>query len=78
MQKIPMKLPYVRAARELREGRPPGVISDELGISKNNMQRIQSLYAEVSDAALASIERLLDERDQLRMIISTLMAQNDA
>lgn len=78
MQRIPMRLNHVRAARELRAGASPDVVGSEFGISRRDMGRIESQYACVPDSLLASIERLLNERDQLRHIISSLMPGNRA
>ena len=77
MQRVPLKLNHIRAARGLRAGANPDVVGSELGISKRNMDKIESLYAGLPDALLAGIERLLNDRDQLRHIISSLLQRSD-
>jgi hypothetical protein len=77
MQKTPLKLNHIRAARGLRAGANPDAVGNELGISKRNLDKIESLYAGIPDALLASIERLLHDRDQLRHIISSLLQRSD-
>jgi len=72
MRRFSLRLNHVQAARELRAGEAPASVGGKLGISKQNMNKICRLYASVPDPLLASIERLLNERDQLRHIISKL------
>jgi len=40
------------------------------------MRKIESIFAEVPDAVLARIERLFDERERLRQMVSTLLHSN--
>jgi len=73
MQRIPLRLTHVQAARELRAGKTPDSVRNKLGINKHKLDKIKSLYANIPDPVLASIERLLNDRDQLRHIIASLM-----
>jgi hypothetical protein len=73
MQRIPLNLNSVRAARELRAGANPKNIGNTLGMSLRTMERIETAYEPVPDALLAGIERLLNDREKLRRLVSTLM-----
>lgn len=77
MQKIPLNLNSIRAVREIRAGANRSKISGELGISERNMDRIESLYGNVPDNLLAGIERLLNDREKLRRLISSLMHRGE-
>ena len=77
MRKILLNLNSVRAARDLRSGANPRQIAAEYGISAANMDRIESVYANVPDQLLAGIERLLSDREKLRRLISNLMHRNE-
>jgi len=76
-QKIPLNLNSIRAVREIRAGRNPHKVSGELGISLRNIDKIESIYGNVSDNLLAGIERLLNDREKLRRLISNLMHRSE-
>lgn len=76
-QKIPLNLNSVRAVREIRAGRNPRKVSGELGISLRNIDKIESVYGNVPDNLLAGIERLLNDREKLRRLISNLMHRSE-
>jgi len=78
MQRVPLDLNRVRAARELRAGANRTTVGTQLGISMRNIDKIESVYAGVPDNLLAAIERLLDDRETLRRLISRLLHRNDA
>lgn len=77
MQRVPLNLHSIRAARELRGGANRYVIGAELGISMRKMEKIESTYASVPDNLLAVIERLLNDREKLRHLVSSLLHRND-
>jgi hypothetical protein len=77
MQKILLNLNSIRAAREIRAGRNPRKVSGELGISLRNIDRIESVYGGIPDNLLAGIERLLNDREKLRRLISNLMHRSE-
>ena len=77
MQKILLNLNSIRAARELRAGASPRKISGDYGISPANIERIESAYGNVPDNLLAGIERLLNDREKLRRLISNLMHRSE-
>jgi hypothetical protein len=77
MQKILLNLNSVRAAREIRAGRNPRKVGGELGISLRNIDRIESVYGGIPDNLLAGIERLLNDREKLRRLISNLMHRSE-
>jgi hypothetical protein len=63
--------------REIRAGHPARKISGDLGISLRNIDRIESVYGDIPDNLLAGIERLLNEREKLRRLISNLMHRSE-
>jgi hypothetical protein len=77
MQKILLNINSIRAARELRAGASPRKISGDYGISAANIERIESAYGNVPDHLLAGIERLLNDREKLRRLISNLMHRSE-
>jgi len=77
MQKLLLNINSIRAVRQIRAGENPRKISGELGISLRNIDRIESVYGDVSDNLLAGIERLLNEREKLRRLISNLMHRSE-
>ena len=77
VQRIPLSLNSVRAARELRAGMSRETVGSEFGISLRKMEKIASAYGSVPDAVLMGIERLLNDREKLRRLISNLLHQND-
>ena len=77
MHKILLNLNSVRAARELRAGANRRKISGDYGISPANIERIESVYGSVPDNLLAGIERLLNDREKLRRLISNLMHRSE-
>lgn len=77
MQKILLNLNSIRAVREIRAGANRRKVSGDLGISLANIDRLESLYGSVPDNLLAGIERLLNDREKLRRLISSLMHRNE-
>ena len=77
MPKILLNLNSIRAARELRAGANRRKISGDYGISLANIDRIESVYGAVPDHLLTGIERLLNDREKLRRLISNLMHRNE-
>jgi hypothetical protein len=77
MGKLLLNLNSVRAARELRAGANRSKVSGEHGISLRDIDRIESEYGSVPDHLLASIERLLADRERLRRLISNLMHRSE-
>jgi hypothetical protein len=77
MQRVPLNLHSIRAARGLRAGANRNTVRTELGISMRKMERIESIYACIPDNLLAGIERLLNDREKLRHLISSLLHRND-
>ena len=77
MKKLLLNLSSIRAVREIRAGRNPRQVSGNLGISLRNIDRIESLYGAVPDHLLAGIERLLNEREKLRRLVSSLMHRSE-
>lgn len=75
-ERIPFSLSSIRAARDLRSGAQRDVIRLALGISSQRMRKIEIVFGEVPDAVLARIERLFDERERLRQMVSTLLHGN--
>ena len=73
MQKIPLNLNSVRAAREIRAGLSHEAVRGELGISLPKIAKIESVCSNVPDHALAAIERLLNDRERLKRLISSLI-----
>jgi hypothetical protein len=73
MQRIPLDLRSVHAARELKAGIDRAAVSNAHGISVRRIEKIESAYANVSDAVLAGIERLLADREKLRHLIASLL-----
>ena len=77
MRKLLLNLDSIRAVREIRAGGNPRQVGGHLGISRRNIDRIESLYGAVPDHLLAGIERLLNEREKLRRLVSTLMQRSE-
>jgi hypothetical protein len=77
MHKTLLNLNSIRAARDLRAGATPRKISGEYGISLANIERIETVYGNVPDNLLAGIERLLNDREKLRRLISNLMHRSE-
>jgi len=73
MQRIPLDLTSVRAARDMRAGKSRDAVQRELGISVITMANIEAVFGDLSDALLAGIERVLNDRERLRKLISDLM-----
>lgn len=73
MQRTPIDLSSIRAARSMRNGENRDSVSRNLGISPTLMDRISATYANVPDALLVGIERVLSDRERLRRLISELM-----
>ena len=76
MRKLLLNLDSIRAVRELRAGANPRQVGGHLGISRRNIDRIESLRRR-SHHLLAGIERLLNEREKLRRLVSTLMHRSE-
>ena len=64
----------IQAVREIRAGTDREAVCSKLGISYHRIEKIESAYCNVPDALLVRIERLFADREQLRGIISTLLA----
>lgn len=77
MKNLLLNLNSIRAVREIRAGRNPLQVCGNLGISLRNIDRIESLYGAVPDHLLAGIERLLNEREKLRRLVSSLMHRSE-
>jgi len=77
MHKLLLNLNSIRAVREIRSGANPREVCGELGISPRNIDRIESIYGSVPDNLLAGIERLLNDREKLRRLISNLMHRSE-
>jgi len=77
MRKLLLSLNSIRALRELRAGANRSKVSDDLGISLRNIDRIESAYDSVPDQLLAGIERLLADRERLRRLVSSLMHRGE-
>jgi hypothetical protein len=77
MHKTLLNLNSIRAARDLRAGANARKISGEYGISLANIERIETVYGNVPDNLLAGIERLLNDREKLRRLISNLMHRSE-
>lgn len=73
MNRVPFSLASVQAARKMKSARPAE--TDIPHIKPELLARIESLYADVPDAVLARLERLLIEREQLKQMISTLLGR---
>ena len=69
----PLDLDSVRAARELRKGANRSHVRSEFGLSETLLERIESAYADAPPDLLGVIERLLDDRQKLRRMISALL-----
>jgi len=77
MPKILLNLNSIRAARELRAGSNRHEVSGKFGISPRAIDRIETVYRELPDHLLAGIERLLNDREKLRRLVSNLMHRGD-
>ena len=66
------------AAKELRKGVDRGEVRSEFGFNECILERIEMAYADASPDLLRIIERLLDDRQKLRKIISALLQDPDA
>jgi hypothetical protein len=73
VSRIPFTLASIRAARRINAGERPAAEAAE--IKPASLARIADLYANVPDALLARMERLLVEREQLKQMISTLLGR---
>lgn len=71
--RAPLDLNCIHAVRRLRAGTPPDAVQRELGLSQANLMNIQATYANVSDGLLTRIERVLNDRERLRRLISDLL-----
>jgi hypothetical protein len=79
MQKLPLSLDCVRAARGMRAGLSHEAARKEFGISLPRIVRIESAYSNVPDNVLAGLERILTDRERLKRLISDLIhAHNPA
>jgi hypothetical protein len=77
MRRIALKLNGVRAARKLRSGASRETVSDDFSISSRNIEKIELLYRDIPDALLAAIERVLDDKEKLRRLVSSLLRRDD-
>ena len=73
MQRIPFNLRSIRVARNLRAGAEHEAIRRTFGMSRCNVQRVEAAYRDIPDALLARIENLMNDRERLRHVISTLL-----
>lgn len=71
--RAPLDLNCIRAVRSLRAGTPADEVQRELGLSTASLVNIQSTYSTVSDGLLARIERVLNDRERLKRLISDLL-----
>jgi len=77
MARIALHLNSVRAVRRIRAGAPRARVSSDFGLSAGSIERIESSLRDIPDAVLAAIERVLDDKEKLRSLISTLIRHND-
>jgi len=71
--RAPLDLNCIRAIRSLRAGKAPEAVRRDLGLSTTNLASIQSTYSTVPDGLLARIERVLNDRERLKRLISDLL-----
>jgi len=63
----------VSVARKIRTGADRECLARELGLSRQSLAHISSVYDGVPNSMLAAIERLLKDRERLRWLISRLV-----
>ncbi|MEP6485067.1 MAG: hypothetical protein ABJB01_11510 [Rudaea sp.] len=73
----PLDLQSVRAAKELRNGTDRHDVQSEFGFNARILERIELAYADASPDLLRIIERLLDDRQRLRKVISALLRESN-
>jgi AraC family transcriptional regulator len=71
MKRVPFNLECVKVARLLKSGSSTQLA--HVAMKPSLLARVESVYADVPDALLARMERLLTEREQLKEMISTLL-----
>lgn len=62
----------VSVAKKIRTGADHECLARELGLTRQNLADITSVYDGVPNSMLAAIERLLKDRERLRWLISRL------
>lgn len=71
--KLPLDLRSLSAVRKIRDGANRANLAIEFGLSIQSLEDITSSYDGVPDSLLAAIERLLQDRDKLRRLVSRLL-----
>jgi hypothetical protein len=72
-RRIRLTLNGVRALRELRAGISQNAVCNATGLTHSKIMRIESTFDGIPDSVLGIIERLLNDRERLKKVISNLV-----